>query len=412
MLVSSKCVQFVLLVGCALVSSLPVQQPTSRSLDRAKKLLEENMLIDGHNDWPYMLRINFDNQLGRVNLTSITKDQYDLTANDGATHTDILRLKEGRVGGQFWAAYASCDGLAKDAALQHMEQLDVIRRYIEKHPDIFEYTTSVEEMRRAFRDKKIASLIGLESGHAIDSSLGLLRMFYDLGVRYMTITHNCNTPWAVQNQVDGWANASLYANKGLTEFGKKVVLEMNRIGMMVDISHVSYKTMKDVLAVSRAPVIFSHSSVYAICSHTRNVRDDVLMDLKANRGIIMINFFNGFIKCDGTNGSVTVEHVIDHFDYVKEKIGVDYIGVGSDYDGVNSVPSGLDDVSYFPNMFARMLERGWSESDLIKIAGENLLRVFSEVEKYSKSVSNQEPINDLIPQEDLGEQYKNCRTSF
>lgn len=165
-------------------------------------------------------------------------------------------------------------------------------------------------MREAFARKKIASLIGLESGHAIDSSLGLLRMFYELGVRYMTLTHNCNLPWAIQNQVDGWPNATLYRDKGLTEFGRKVVLEMNRLGMMVDISHVSYRTMLDALETSKAPVIFSHSSVWAICNHTRNVRDDVLRELKENRGIIMINFFNGFIKCDGSDVAPTIDDVI------------------------------------------------------------------------------------------------------
>lgn len=165
-------------------------------------------------------------------------------------------------------------------------------------------------MKSAFSKKKIASLIGLESGHAIDSSLGLLRMFYELGVRYMTLTHNCNLPWATQNQVDGWANASLYANKGLTKFGRTVVIEMNRLGMLVDIAHVSLRTMLDVLDTSKAPVIFSHSSVWGICNHTRNVRDDVLRRLNQNRGIIMINFSSKFIKCDGSDISASVDDVI------------------------------------------------------------------------------------------------------
>lgn len=168
-------------------------------------------------------------------------------------------------------------------------------------------------MRGAFAKGKIASLIGLESGHAIDSSLGLLRMFYELGVRYMTLTHNCNLPWAIQNQVDNLTNSSFYQDKGLTDFGRTVVTEMNRLGMLVDISHVSYRTMLDALEVSKAPVIFSHSSVWAICNHTRNVRDDVLQILKEKRGIIMINFYDGFIKCDGTNIKPTVDDVIGMF---------------------------------------------------------------------------------------------------
>jgi membrane dipeptidase len=259
-------VLIVLCLNCWKAHGLPVRiDPMSE----ANLLLEQHPLIDGHNDLAMAIRSLYKNQFGQFNLT------LDLA---NLTHTDLLRVRAGKLGGQFWAIYAPCATDGKDAFRYHLEQVELMRRVIDKYPQHLQFATTADEIRQAFANKKVASLFGMESGHAIESSLSLLRLFYDVGVRYMTLTHNCNTPWATQNQVDVDPN-SADAKRGLTDFGRLVVKEMNRLGMLVDLSHTSYQTQLDALSVSRAPVIYSHSSVYALCSSTRNVKDDVLRKL-------------------------------------------------------------------------------------------------------------------------------------
>jgi membrane dipeptidase len=382
----------------------------NNNLEKAKSILENNPLIDGHNDLADLIRSNFKNQLSQFNFEDLLNTNPNLNGTNGNTATDIKRLKEGKVSGQFWAIYASCSTLGKDAIRIHMEQLDTIRRLIDKYSDNLQFAKSSTEMMNAFKNKKIASLMGLESGHAIDSSLSLLRIFYSLGIRYMTLTYNCNLPWATNHNVDVYSNSSSYG--GLTQFGRKVVQEMNRLGMIVDLSHTSYQTQVDALTESKAPVMFSHSVAYAICNNSRNVKDNVLELLGKNNGIIMINFYNNFLNCNSSQQPTTIKNVIGHLNYIKNLIGVNHIGIGSDYDGVYSVPIGLEDVSSYPNLFAELLNDGWSESDLVKLAGGNVIRVFKDVELYSQSQSKMEPIDDYLSQDELGDEFKSCRTSF
>ncbi|XP_069811944.1 LOW QUALITY PROTEIN: dipeptidase 1-like, partial [Dendropsophus ebraccatus] len=266
------------LVVCELVTVV------NSNRDEALRIMENAPVIDGHNDLPWQLLDKFNNQLSKVNL---------LTLND--THTNIPKLQEGRVGGQFWAAYVPCATHGKDAVKRTLEQIDVIHRMCEHYPDVFVCVDSAEGIAEAFRTKKVASLIGVEGGHSIDSSLGVLRTFYNLGVRYMTLTHSCNVPW-----VDNWlvdTGSDPPKSNGLSEFGKSVILEMNRLGMIVDLAHVSVKTMKDTLEVSQAPVIFSHSSAFKLCNHARNVPDDVLRIVKEKKGLVMVNFYNDYVTC-------------------------------------------------------------------------------------------------------------------
>jgi len=224
----------------------------------------------------------------------------------------------------------------------------------------------------------------------------------------MTLTHNCNTPWADNNQIDSNSTAPRYG--GLTEFGRKVVQEMNRLGMMVDLSHVAYKTMLDAFEVTKAPVIFSHSSVYSLCNHTRNARDDVLEKLKTNGGVIMINFFNSFVTC---RADATLNDVKKHIQYVKDKIGVDFVGIGADYDGVSLTPVGLEDVSKYPQLFASLLEDGWTEQELAKLASGNVLRVMKANEDYSAKLKNEPPIDTIIDAKSIDEAgFRNCRIEF
>uniref|UniRef100_A0A9J8ATN5 Dipeptidase n=2 Tax=Cyprinus carpio TaxID=7962 RepID=A0A9J8ATN5_CYPCA len=287
--------------------------------------------------------------------------------------TDIRRLAAGHVGGQVFAAYVLCTAQDKDAVRLTLEQIDVIRRMCTENPEM-ELVTTAEGMRNS---TKIACLISIEGGHSIDSSLPALRMFYQLGVRSMALTHNCNTPWAE-------SSASLYPNyqrknNSLTDFGKAVVNEMNRLGMLVDLSHSSWETARSVLKHSTAPVLFSHSSAYAICNNVRNIPDDLLLLLKENGGLIMVNFYSSFVACSH-NANVSI--VADHFDHIKRVIGAESIGIGADYDGAQGFPKGLEDVSKYPALIEELISRNWTEEELAGVLRLNFLRVFQKVEKH------------------------------
>ncbi|XP_074645416.1 dipeptidase 1-like isoform X2 [Tubulanus polymorphus] len=399
-------VLFALIVGLAVGIPLTKRSLTQSltPLQRARQLLQQTPLIDGHNDLPYRYTIYADNSVETVNLR-------ERPPNWNISHTDIDRLRRGQVGAQFWAAFVLCKTQQKDAVRATLEQIDVIKRYVALYPDVFEFVTSAQGILDAFKRKRIASLIGVEGGHSIDSSLGALRMMYDLGTRYMTLTHNCNTPWADNSIVDSGKQTAQFPKTGLNDFGKEVVREMNRIGMLVDISHVSEAVMMTVLNISEAPVIFSHSSSYALCAHSRNVKDTTLKFLaEKNKGVVMVNFFSNFINCPPAYNSTlaNLTMVADHIDHIKNVAGADHVGIGADYDGVPWVPEGLDDVSKYPELFAELIMRGWSDDDLKKLAGENLLRVFKKAEEVRDRMSQMKPIDTVIPLESVAN--VSCRT--
>jgi len=267
------------------------------------------------------------------------------------------------------------------------------------------WAESAADIELAFANGKLASMIGVESGHAIGSSLPLLRTIYAMGARYMTLTHVCNTPWADAAQVeDGWFPVR---NNGLSDFGLDLVLEMNRLGMLVDLSHVSTQVMKDALSISQAPVIFSHSSARAIANHSRNVPDDVLQMVKENNGIVMVNFYACFVSEDCSKMNATVHDIVKHINHIREIAGVDHVGIGGDYNGIDIPPVDLPDVSHYPDVFAALIESevSWSDEDLGKLASGNLIRVFKQVESVRDEMAELgwKPDNTWIPEEDLGE---------
>jgi membrane dipeptidase len=364
-------------------------------------LLESTILADGHNDLPWELRdTSGPNPVEAVAGTDLTVSQPHL-------HTDFPKLREGRLSLQFWSVYVPCQFTGHSAVTAVLEQIEVVHQLIERYPDRLALATTADEAEAAFRSGRIASLIGAEGGHSIAESLGVLRSLRRLGVRYLTLTHNYNTPWA-DSATDEPAHG------GLTEFGREVVREMNRIGMLVDLSHVAPSTMRHALEISTAPVIFSHSSCLAVNDHPRNIPDDVLAQLPGNGGVAMVTFVPAFVSpvvaaweaelkvamkavgddysqpslrskfVKGWNGPVkpkaTVEDVVAHVEHAREVAGIDHIGLGGDYDGVGELPQGLEDVSRYPVLFAALLERGWSEADCAKLAGENTIRVLRDTD--------------------------------
>jgi membrane dipeptidase len=388
----------IIALAAAPIASIPAQR-SDPYLSRAKRVLATTPLIDGHNDLPWRIR---EDTIARGNV-----DAYNLRSRTPG-HTDFARLKAGMIGAQFWSVYTPGEWRDSGYAKTQLQQIDIARRVIAKYPDRLALALSVADIRRDFREKKIGSLLGLEGGHAIENSLGLLRDYYDLGVRYMTLTHNVTL---------GWADAALDSARhgGLTPFGDSVVLEMNRLGMLVDLAHVSPGTMSDVLDVTRAPVIFSHSAARALVDHARNVPDSILRRVPANGGVVMVPFVTSFVSPEvyaydhalgvamrearrsGADTAAarkewelahpkpkaTLSQVADQIEYVKKIVGRDHVGIGGDFDGITDVVVGLEDVSKYPELFAELARRGWSDADLRKLAGENLLRVFSAAEKVS-----------------------------
>jgi membrane dipeptidase len=376
---------------------------TDPNMARARRVLSSTPLIDGHNDLPWAIR--------ESKTAPHDVEAYDLRKKTSG-HTDLARLKKGMVGAQFWSIYIP--GEIKDSgyARVQLEQFDIARRVIAKYPDRLQWALSADAIRSTFKTGKIGSLLGLEGGHAIENSLGALRVYYDLGARYMTLTHNVTLDWA---------DAALDVPKhgGLTSFGKEVVHEMNRLGMLVDLSHVSPGTMSDALDATEAPVIFSHSGSRELVDHPRNVPDSILARLPKNGGVVMVPFVTSFVSkevkaWDDALGAATTEargrlgndtaavaraldewrrshpqpkatlaQVADHIEHIRKIAGVDHVGIGSDFDGITDLVVGLEDVSKFPDLFAELSRRGWTDADLKKLAGENVLRVLKQAEVVS-----------------------------
>uniref|UniRef100_A0A672ZWN2 Dipeptidase n=1 Tax=Sphaeramia orbicularis TaxID=375764 RepID=A0A672ZWN2_9TELE len=387
----SKVISAVYFLLC--VTSFVFTSAQDPYLTKALQLMSETPLIDGHNDLPWQLRKLNNNQLNQVDLNTIN-----------STHTSIPKIKEGRLGAQFWSAYVPCTTQYKDAVRQTIEQIDVVHRMCQKYPETFMFATSSQDIMEAFRLNKTASLIGVEGGHSIDSSLGTLRMMYQLGVRYLTLTHSCNTPWADNWRVDTGTDPS--EHDGLSPFGKVIVLEMNRLGMLVDLAHVTEKVMNQALDISKAPVIFSHSSAYSVCPHKRNVPDDILRRVNQTRGIVMVNFYNDYVTC---SPFANLSNVADHFDHIKTVGGAGILGFGGDYDGVTRVPVGLEDVSKVPHLVAELLRRGWTDEEVKAALGENLLRVLREVEEVRDSLNATSPDDVPIPYDEV---QNSCRTNY
>jgi membrane dipeptidase len=376
---------------------------TSR-LDDARALLRRSPLVDGHNDLAWALREAGSQDLAGTNLAGPV----------GFTHTDLPRLAEGGVGAQFWSVYVPVSLAGEAAVAVTLEQIDFVHRMAGRYPDRLELALSAADVERIFAAGRVASLIGAEGGHSIGCSLGALRALYRLGVRYLTLTHSANVPWADSATDEPAAG-------GLTAFGREVVAEMQRLGMLVDLSHTAPPTMRDAFDAAEAPVIYSHSSARALCDHPRNVPDEMLARLPGNNGVCMVTFVPAFVsqQCRewhlGLDAEMkrrgldpwdqasraareeyarrnpapraTLAQVADHIEHVREVAGVDHVGIGGDFDGTEDLPDGLGDVSCYPALVAELLERGWSEQDCLQLAGGNILRVMRETESASRAIS-------------------------
>jgi membrane dipeptidase len=389
---------------------------------RVDAILAHTPLIDGHNDLPWEIRTRFASKLSAIDLA---RDTSALPHADGpALMTDIPRLRAGHVGGQFWSVWVPANFTGPQAVEMTIEQIDLVKRMAAAYPDTFEMAYTAQDVERVHRAGKIACMIGIEGGHQIDADLAVLRQMYELGARYMTLTHTLDTPWA-DSATDN------PAHHGLTSFGRTVVLEMNRLGMLVDLSHVSPDTMRAALAVTRSPVIFSHSGARALDDHPRDVPDDVLALVVKNRGVVMVNFNPGYVTgaraaWDADRAAeaarynsppyaglyigqperaraameawmkahpappVTVSDVADHIEHIRKVAGVDYIGLGSDFDGIDYTPQGLDGVDKFPAVLVELARRGWSDEDIAKVAGGNVLRVMGEAQVVARRLQASE----------------------
>jgi len=374
-------------------------------LSRIRELLRDHPVVDGHNDLPWEARerVGYD------------WDRLDIAVAGQPTHTDVPRLREGGVGAQFWSVFVPATLQGDAAVTATLEQVDGVRSMVARYPDTFALATTRAEVEAAWASGRIASLMGAEGGHSIDCSLGALRMLFALGVRYLTLTHNDNVPWA-----DSATDTPVLG--GLSPFGREVVREMNRLGMLVDLSHVSADTMRDALDTTEAPVMFSHSSARAVCDHPRNVPDDVLERLPGNGGVCMVTFVPHFVSQAVRDWSLeveaeavaagvdpdddaasdafaderartsarpvaTLEDVVAHVEHVRDVVGPGHVGLGGDYDGVRSLPQGLEDVSGYPRLLAALADRGWSDADLAALAGGNALRLLGEAQSRAAEIS-------------------------
>ena len=404
----------------ALVSGPAMAAPAQDYGARVAKLLRETPLIDGHNDWPEVLREREGDGRWTIDL------RQGLESKPEPYNTDIARLRKGMLGGQFWSVYVSADLPGKEQVEETLEQIDLVKQIVARYPDTFALARTAADVRRIHKAGRIASMIGVEGGGQIDDRLSILRTYHELGAGYLTLTHVKTIEWA-DSATDN------PQHDGLTPFGVKVVLELNRLGMLVDLSHVSEPTMRAALRVSKAPVIFSHSSARAIDDHPRNVSDEVLRLLAANGGVVMVNYAPNYVSDAYRRWSsdrsaerarlnappygglyigqpekaaaalaewekahpapkVTLFEVADHIEHIARVAGVDHVGIGSDFDGVgNSLPEGLGDVSTYPALLAELMRRGWNDADIAKLAGDNVLRVMGAAEKVAASMAGALP---------------------
>jgi membrane dipeptidase len=383
---------------------------------RIARVLAQTPLIDGHNDLPWEIRTRFASDLGKVDLSRSTLS-LPAPAGSPPLMTDIPRLKAGHVGAQFWSVFIPVEVQGPAAVQMTLEQIDIVRQMCARYPNDLAMAYTAADVTRLHKAGKVAALIGVEGGHQINNSLDVLRTYYDLGARYMTLTHSNNTAWA-DSATDN------PAHHGLTAFGREVVREMNRVGMLIDLSHVSEETMRAALAVSEAPVIYSHSSARALVDHPRDVPDDVLRLVAANGGVVMVNFYPGYVsearrRWDADQAAeaarynsppfgglyigqperakaamaewvrahprppVGIGEVADHIDHIRNVAGVEHVGLGSDFDGIPEGPDGLDGVDKFPALLAELARRGWSDADLARVAGGNALRALERAEQVS-----------------------------
>ncbi|PPK64672.1 dipeptidase [Actinokineospora auranticolor] len=380
--------------------------------ERARLLLSRTPLIDGHNDLPWALRLRPGDDPATIDAAGLVAGT-DLTTEQDGLHTDLARLRRGHVGGQFWSVYVPCSLVGHAAVTAVVEQVELVHALIARYPDHLRLATTADQVESAFADGRVASLLGAEGGHSIAGSLGVLQALHRLGVRYMTLTHNDNTPWADSATDQPGVG-------GLSDFGRQVVAEMNRLGMLVDLSHVADTTMRAALDTTTAPVLFTHSSCRTITDHARNVPDDVLERLPGNGGVLMVTFVPRFVSSaiaawdqrmaeamaaagrkhadladredffatwDGRHDqpTATLSDVIAHLEHAREVVGIDHIGIGGDYDGCAELPTGLADVSGYPTLFGALLDRGWSEDDCAKVAGRNVLRVMRCAEEVARA---------------------------
>jgi len=398
-------------IALTTISASMSAQATEKDFARARKILESTPLVDGHNDLAWAIRED--------SLSPLDVGAYDLTKRTRG-HTDLERLRKGMVGAQFWSVYVP--GEVKDSGFARiqLEQIDIARRFIAMHPERFQFALTARDVRDAFKRKRIGSLIGMEGGHAIENSLGALRAYHALGARYMTLTHNVTLDWAD-------AAAEPPRHGGLTEFGKEVVREMNRLGMLVDLSHTSPATMSDALDVTEAPVIFSHSNARAVVDVPRNVPDSILKRLPGNGGVVMVTFVPSFTSAEmaaydrrvgeaqaqirarvgpdetrvraetrawieaNPRPVATIADIIAHIDHIRKVAGIDHVGIGGDFDGISIVIKGLEDVSTYPALFAELAHRGWPDGDMRKLAGENILRVMEKAEEVAAKAQRSRP---------------------
>ena len=412
----SKIAGFMLALGVLPCVPLAVRSAAPTYEARVERVLAATPLIDGHNDLPWEIRSRFKGDLAAVDLMSDTS-RLPFPPDSAALMTDIPRLRTGKVGGQFWSVWVPVDIKGFEAVQTTLEQIDLVKRMCARYPNDLAMAYSAADTIRVHQSHKVACLIGIEGGHQINNSLGVLRQMYAAGARYMTLTHTKNTDWA-----DSATDAPLH--HGLTPFGEEVVREMNRLGMLVDLSHVSPDTMKAALAISEAPVIFSHSSARALVDHPRNVPDEILKTVGEKGGVVMVNFAPGYISAvrniwdageaaertrfnsppyvglyigqperakaalaewlkDHPRPAATLAQVADHIEHIRLLVGADHVGLGSDFDGIEDTPAGLEGVDKYPGLLMELMKRGWTDADVAKLAGGNVLRVMAEAERVA-----------------------------